>query len=65
VTTSSSAAAVTERRLMTVRNATVPWNAHLVVLWATAIIPILIVLWQHGSSLLAFAWIGRHTASSC
>lgn len=37
----------------------IPWNAHLVVLWATAIIPILIVLWQHGSPLLAFAWIGQ------
>ncbi|MDQ6818609.1 MAG: APC family permease [Actinomycetota bacterium] len=37
----------------------IPWNAHLVVLWATAIIPVLIVLWQHGSPLLAFAWIGQ------
>jgi amino acid transporter len=37
----------------------IPWNAHLVVLGATAIVPILIVLWQHGSPLLAFAWIGQ------
>jgi amino acid transporter len=37
----------------------IPWNAHLVVLWAVAIVPVLIVLWQHGSPLLAFAWIGQ------
>jgi amino acid transporter len=37
----------------------IPWNAHLVVLWATAVLPVLIVLWQHGSPLLAFAWIGQ------
>lgn len=37
----------------------IPWNAHLVVLGATAVVPILIVLWQHGSPLLAFAWIGQ------
>jgi amino acid transporter len=37
----------------------IPWNAHLVVLGATAIVPVLIVLWQHGSPLLAFSWIGQ------
>jgi amino acid transporter len=37
----------------------IPWNAQLMVLVATAVIPILIVLWQHGNPLLAFAWIGQ------